>query len=145
MKRSLEELESIVRNRVCSVCTERTISGACGLGGDENCALFRLFPNVAEAVLATDSEDIRDYIQAVRDRVCSVCREQAADRSCDVRSQVRCALDAYLMLIVDAIEEATGKTFSRAGLDLPAAGPTTSGGAALKEERKGPKCICSLM
>jgi hypothetical protein len=29
---------------------------------------------------------------------------------------VRCALDAYLLLVVDAIEEATGKTFNKGGL-----------------------------
>ena len=29
------------------------------------------------------------------------------------RRQVQCALDAYLLLVVDAIEEATGKIFDR--------------------------------
>ena len=29
------------------------------------------------------------------------------------RNNVACALDAYLLLIVDAIEEATGKKFER--------------------------------
>ena len=31
MDRSLEELEAIVRNRICKVCTERTVDGECGL------------------------------------------------------------------------------------------------------------------
>ena len=46
------------------------------------------------------------------------------------RQQVQCALDAYLLLVVDAIEEATGKTFDRqnlrvAGGDLSGPGPLT--------------------
>jgi hypothetical protein len=33
---------------------------------------------------------------------------------------VRCALDAYLLLVVDAIEEATGKQFDRKDLNFGA-------------------------
>ena len=62
------------------------------------------------------SDDIQQYIDAIRHRVCSVCADQAGDGSCETRQQVRCALDAYLLLVVDAIEEATGKTFNKAGL-----------------------------
>jgi hypothetical protein len=80
----------------------------------ESCALFRLFPQVADAIQSTRSDDIRDYVQAIRARVCSICRDQAADGVCESRQQVRCALDAYLVLIVDTIEEATGRTFDRA-------------------------------
>ena len=62
---------------------------------------------------STNSDDIRDYIRAIREQVCSVCQEQTADGECETRRQVQCALDAYLLLIVDAIEESTGKTFDR--------------------------------
>lgn len=113
MDRSLAELEAIVRNRICKVCTERTVDGECGLEQPSNCALFRLFPQVAEAIQSVNSNDIQDYIRAIRLDVCSVCADRAADESCEVRQQVRCALDAYLLLVVDAIEEATGKTFDR--------------------------------
>lgn len=116
MQRSLAELEAIVRNSICKVCTSRTASGECGLEEPANCALFRLFPQVAQAVQSTNSEDIQEYIDAIRSQVCSVCNEQAADGSCEVRQQVQCALDAYLLLVVDAIEEATGKTFDKSQL-----------------------------
>jgi len=43
---------------------------------------------------------------------------------------VRCALDAYLLLVVDAIEEATGKTFDKKGMG--AAGAGLIGGPALQ-------------
>ena len=116
MDRSLVELESIVRNRICAVCTERTADGGCGLEQSTGCALFDLFPRVAQAIQTTNSDDIQQYIEAIRRDVCSVCLEQDPDGSCERRRQVRCALDAYLVPVVDAIEEATGKVFDRRSL-----------------------------
>ena len=116
MERSIAELESIVRNRICPVCTERTAGGDCGLEEPSDCALFRLFPDVARAIQTVQSDDIQQYIDAIRDNVCSKCADQASDGSCETRRQVQCALDAYLLLVVDAIEEATGKTFDRKDL-----------------------------
>jgi len=111
MNRSLEELEAIVRDRICSVCSDRTVDGKCGLENPRECALFRLFPQVARAIQSTDSQDIQDYIAAIRKNVCAICEQQAADGSCESRQEVRCALDAYLLLVIDAIEAATGKKF----------------------------------
>jgi len=116
MDRSLEELEAIIRNKICGVCTSRTADGECGLEAPINCALFRLFPEVAQAIQSVQSNDINPYIEAIRRNVCSVCVERAADGSCETRQQVQCALDAYLVLVVDAIEEATGKTFDKSSV-----------------------------
>ena len=119
MQRSLEDLEKILRAQVCSVCTDRLDDGSCGLQEPEDCALFRMLPQVAKAIQSTNSDDIRDYVRAIRENVCLICRDALPDGSCETREQVRCALDAYLVLIVGAIEEATGKTFARAPLALP--------------------------
>jgi hypothetical protein len=116
MEQSLAQLEAVIRNRICKVCTERTVNGECGLEEPSGCALFRLFPEVARAIQSVESNDIREYIAAIRKSVCSVCAEQASDGSCETRQQVRCALDAYLLLVVDAIEEATSKIFDRRGV-----------------------------
>ena len=113
MVRSIVEIEAIVRDRICRVCSDRTADGNCGLEQPSACALFRLFPQVAKAIQSVQSDDIEDYIQAIRRNVCSVCSEQQADGTCEMRREVQCALDAYLLLVVDAIEEATGKTFTR--------------------------------
>jgi hypothetical protein len=117
MDRSVAELEAIVRNRICKVCTERTADGVCGLEEPSSCALFALFPQVARAIQSVSSDDIHQYIEAIRAGVCSVCKEQDSDGSCQTRQLVRCALDAYLLVVVDAIEEATGKTFNRSNLN----------------------------
>ena len=120
MDRSLGEIEVILRNRVCGVCSDRTAEGTCGREAPVTCALFRLFPEVARAVLSVQSDDITPYIEAIRRNVCSVCTDQSADGSCETRQQVQCALDAYLVLVVEAIEEATGKTFDREALGAAA-------------------------
>jgi hypothetical protein len=119
MERSLSELETIVRDKICRVCTDRTAQGNCGLEQPSTCALFRLFPQVAKAIQSVESDEIGDYITAIRADVCSVCNEQLGDGSCELRHQVQCALDAYLLLIVDVIEEATGKKFDRGGVNCP--------------------------
>src|ERR1700730_10215901 len=114
MAPTLEELEAIVRGRICRVCTDRTVDGNCGLEEPSSCALFLLFPQVAPAVQSVSSDDIRDYIRAIREQVCSVCSEQTSDGECESRKQVQCSLDAYLLTIIDAIEESTGRSFDRA-------------------------------
>jgi hypothetical protein len=116
VKPNLAELEVIVRDTVCGVCSDRTASGDCGLEDRSGCALFRLFPQVAKAIQSVNSDDIQPYVDAIRAEVCSVCTDHAADGSCETRRQVRCALDAYLLLVVDAIEAATGKKFDRSGI-----------------------------
>ena len=113
---SLANIELVLRDRICSVCTDRALDGSCGLEEPSDCALFRLLPQVAAAVIATNSDDIQDYIHAIRNRVCSECREEASDGSCQQRQEVRCALDAYLLPVVDAIEEVTQKAFDRSRL-----------------------------
>jgi len=113
MERSLAELEQILRARICRVCSDRLEDGSCGLEQPASCAIFRYLPEVARAIQSTDSTDVADYLHAIRSQVCSICSQQAADGSCALRKEVRCALDAYLILIVDAIEEATGKPLSR--------------------------------
>ncbi len=128
MDRTLAELEAVVRNRICGVCSDRKIDGTCGLDEPASCALFRLFPQVAEAIQATDSNDIQDYIQAIRLNVCSICTAQESDGSCGLRQEVQCALDSYLLLVVEAIEEATGKTF---GKPLTQAVPSRPGSVQL--------------
>jgi hypothetical protein len=96
------------------------VDGDCGLEEPSSCALFRLFPEVARAIQSVKSDDITRYIEAIRAQVCSVCEGRSADGSCETRQQVQCALDAYLIPVVEAIEEATGKSFDRSGLGAPA-------------------------
>ena len=117
MDRSFAELEAIVRDRICRVCSDRTEEGKCGLEEPSACALFRLFPQVAQAIQSVNSNDINDYIRRhPPECLFRLPRTGGRMAACETRHQVQCALDAYLLLVVDAIEEATGKTFDRAGV-----------------------------
>jgi hypothetical protein len=109
MKPKLDELEAIVRSRICSLCNARTVEGACGADEPEHCSLLTLFPLVAEAVMATESDAIESKIDAIHEHVCAVCIDQRLDGSCPQREQKRCALDAYMPEIIEAIEEALGR------------------------------------
>jgi hypothetical protein len=109
MQTRLEEIQAIVRNRICSLCNTRTVEGACGAEEPENCSLQALFPLVAQAVMATESDHLEPYIDAIHEHVCSVCIDQRLDGSCSQRERHSCALDAHMPEVVEAIEEALGR------------------------------------
>ena len=56
-------------------------------------------------MLRVQSDMIDDYIATIREAVCNSCPNQDGSGFCHVREEVRCTLDRYLMLIVDAVEE----------------------------------------
>ncbi len=109
MRPTLEQLEAAVRSRICSVCTKRTVEGLCGDREPERCSLFTLFPLVAQAILATDSDDLQPYIDAIHEHVCSVCVDQRLDGTCPQRDRAQCALDSCMPQVVEAMEEALGR------------------------------------
>ena len=109
MKATMEELEAALRSRICSVCDLRTVEGICGEQEPERCSLFALFPLVAQAILATESDDLQPYIDAIHEHVCSVCADQRLDGTCPQRDQKQCALDACMPQVVEAMEEALGR------------------------------------
>ena len=121
MRPRVDQLETILRTRICAVCTQRPTPETCPSEDAGRCALFQLFPLVAQAILATQSPDLADYLHAIRENVCSVCLDQALDGSCERRNATRCALEAYLPQVVEIIEEATGRCFDRRNLELPMA------------------------
>jgi hypothetical protein len=118
MRPRVDELESIVRSRICAVCSQRGSQESCAPEDAGGCSLFQLFPLVAQAILATDSPDLEDYLRAIRENVCAVCLEQALDGSCERRGGMRCALDSYLPQVVAIIEEASGRRFERRKVEL---------------------------
>jgi hypothetical protein len=91
-----------------------------------------LLPEVARAIQSVQSNDIQPYIDAIRHNVCSICADQDADGDCENRQQVRCALDAYLVPVVEAIEEATGKSFEKKDLVLTGGSASISVGPQIR-------------
>ena len=106
MSQSLTEVEAVVKAAICSVCPDHRRDGSCGLEPAHPCTLFREFPNVVRIIQSTRTGDAWDYVAAMRREVCSRCAEQSPDGSCELRSSTCCPLDAYLLLIVETVEEA---------------------------------------
>jgi hypothetical protein len=96
-----------IRRRVCSVCLDARDDGRCGLTG-RTCAIEDHLPGVADAIAATRSRRLEDYLAAIRARVCSRCRHQDAAGACELRGDGDCALEPYLYLVVEAIEDVEG-------------------------------------
>ncbi len=73
---------------------------------DGDCFLFANFPAIVQAIVRTRSDKIDDYVASIRENICTTCSNQDNEGVCQVREQVRCVPDRYLLLIVETIEEA---------------------------------------
>jgi len=102
-----EKLRAALRTHVCSICLDIRDNGSCGAAG-RACALESHFDRVIDTVVAIDSPRMDDYVDAIRERVCSKCPEQDPEGLCARRENEGCALNSYLSLVVDAIEEVVG-------------------------------------
>jgi hypothetical protein len=111
----LKELEEALRTRICSLCVDRPLEGVCYLEEEGECALFKSFPKIAQAVSSVRSDLLDDYVAAIRKAVCAECVHQDENGICRVREEVRCVLDRYLLLIVQTIEEVQGIALKAGG------------------------------
>ena len=93
-----------VLGRVCPKCIDADSHGNCLLGGGVECAVKRFIPEVVAAVRSVYSVSMEPYEAALREKVCSGCVQSQGDK-CVVRDHVECALDRYLPMIVQAVEE----------------------------------------
>jgi len=94
-----------LRRRVCAICLDGKDDGSCGLVGDVRCALDRHLARLVGAVLDVRARRDDAYAAAIEARVCSQCSDRDELGRCALRRDGRCALIAYLPLIVEAIEE----------------------------------------
>ncbi len=103
-------LEAIKR-KVCSVCLDRRDDGICGLT-HRTCAIEAHLPDIVEAVTKVESDRMDEYIAAIEAQVCSRC-EKKAGLACRFQQHGECALDTYLYLVIEAIEEVRGSAGPR--------------------------------
>lgn len=105
MKQFREAVHDKILEKVCPYCVDRTPEGPpCEIDG-ELCCVFSHLDNMLKAVLATDDSDMRPYIRMTRQVVCSACDHQEPSGFCPRRAETLCALNNYLPLVVEAIEE----------------------------------------
>jgi hypothetical protein len=118
MKPTLDGYQRTIMERICGVCVDRNADGSCGLDPRLACQVEQHLPELLKLVSGVTSDRIGDYVERVRRNVCTICDQGNAD-ACEVRSQVDCALDRYLVLVVEAIEEVERRTAADALASAP--------------------------
>ncbi len=94
-----------IRRRVCAVCLDGAVDGACLLAGDRTCAVDEHLPQLVGAIRAARAGREDGYAAAVEARVCRHCSHRHPSGGCSLRQDGSCALAVYLPLLVEAIEE----------------------------------------
>ena len=93
-----------IQEKVCSVCIDRKYDGTCSLTMIQTCAAELYLPRIVSAIRKVSSRKIEDYIEQLREDVCSSCRYESPDGKCALRETLDCGLDRYYPLIVQAVE-----------------------------------------
>lgn len=102
----LQELKQRLDQVICPVCTEVRPDGTCGLSELEQCPIWIHLPRLVEIVTSFQSDRMDGYVQKVREEICTNCRSALFPRGeCDFRQEGHCALDAFLLVIVETIED----------------------------------------
>lgn len=104
MSLNLSHIESRLRTRICPTCVRYTADHRCSLPPTRPCSLFKNLDKIVDVVRKTHSTSIGPYVDAIREKVCSACHFEDGHGSCPMRSDLDCALDTYLPIIVDEVE-----------------------------------------
>lgn len=94
-----------IRQNICSICADSNDRGKCTLNDEEVCALETYLPRIVDIVHSIDSQELQDYVDALRKEICSECRAQEDNGYCYLREDVNCSLDRYFPLIVETIQK----------------------------------------
>jgi hypothetical protein len=101
--RAAEYMQAI-RQRVCAVCLDSRDDNTCSLTG-RICAVEAHLPRLVAALSSVQSTRMDEYAAAIRAQVCSSCEHEDASGRCELRDAAECALQSYLSLVLDAVEE----------------------------------------
>ena len=105
----MEAYREALKRRVCHVCLEQKDDGECGLADNRMCALELHLAYIVQAVQSVKSDRIADYAKAIGETACFNCPNQDEEGRCDFRNNLECALDSFVYLVVEAIEEVDGR------------------------------------
>ena len=101
--------ELAIRRKVCEHCIDLKENHQCALSEEDICSIRAYLDQIIEAVRSVKSQNMADYIEALRKKICEPCKHQKKDGSCELRDSRDCALDRYFELIIEAIEEVQNK------------------------------------
>lgn len=101
----MEAYEKAVLKRLESACVDRTEDAECRHDPGLECAVRVHMPKILAAVQGIHADRIGEYVDRIREEVCTSCQFVNSDGTCDVRRRVDCCLDRYLVLVVEAVED----------------------------------------
>lgn len=107
--RHRDKFEEAIRQRVCTVCEDFGEDNHCHTRDEHGCAVKRFMGELVLIALQIYSKDIGPYQQAVREKICSICPNPDPEGHCLVRERMDCALDRYLPLVLDAVDDVCKK------------------------------------
>ena len=94
-----------IETRICAFCNDRDAHGHCARPADDPCALQSHLGLIVESILGVnEAPEVEPYIAALRRKTCPHCREDEAG-ACALRDLGQCAPDAYLLPVIDVIED----------------------------------------
>ena len=94
-----------IAEKICSFCNDRDGKGGCARPTDDPCALHVHLDLVVESILGVgESPDVAPYVAALRAKTCPHCRQDEAGK-CTLRELAQCAPDAYVLPVIEVIED----------------------------------------
>lgn len=93
-----------LKERICSRCREVTQKQVCNITGSPECGIEKHLTALVEMVHTVNSNSIFDYVVKMREVICSRC-SRLEQGFCDLDQGPTCAIDKYLSLIIETIEE----------------------------------------
>lgn len=100
----IELFRQALKERVCGICFDRNDDGTCGLPEGRVCGIEAHLPDIVRAVEAEHSFDLTPYVESIRTKVCPNCSQDESGR-CVFRESFDCAVDNFLYVVVDTIED----------------------------------------
>ena len=101
----LELYRTAIEQQICTICNDRNRQGECTRPEADACALHMHLRLVVDAILSVgESPDVEGYLAALRARTCPHCH-QDADGACALREAGECAPDAYILPVIEVIED----------------------------------------
>lgn len=94
-----------IKQNVCSICVDSNDKGGCTLNEKETCAVELYLPKILDVIHNSNSEDIKEIHNQLKDTICLECRAQEIDGNCYLREDANCSLDRYFALIVETINK----------------------------------------
>lgn len=102
---NLQPYRDAVREEICSVCLDAGPDGRCARLLSDPCPLETHLDTIVESVLSVSpSEELLPYVHALRTTNCTHCR-QDDEGNCEMRDMIECAVDAYVLRVVEVIED----------------------------------------